>query len=96
MSISQIGVAHRSTPCFSELFLTLKIDAICVRKTNPMSDDPRKAKTLGEACENVDGSFNGIKMISWLSEVLNPGKGIPEEEVLKIWEEVRVKKNQKK
>lgn len=50
--------------------------------------DPRKAKTLGEAAQNPDGTYNGIKALSWLSEVLNPGKGIPEEDVRKIADEV--------
>lgn len=56
--------------------------------------DPRKAKTLGEASDNGDGTFNGAKALSWLSEVLFPGKGIPESEVLAIWEAAKI--NRKK
>ncbi len=57
-----------------------------------MADDPRKAKTLGEACANPDGTYNGLKLMAWLSEAVNPGHGFSEEEVQKIWEEVKAKK----
>lgn len=57
-----------------------------------MSEDPRKAATLGEASQNPDGTFNGLKALSWLSEVLNPGKGIPLAEVQKIAADVIAKK----
>lgn len=40
-------------------------------------EDPRKAKTLGEACQNPDGTYNGIRLMSWLS-------GLPMAEVEKI------------
>ena len=30
-------------------------------------NDPRVAKTLGEACQNPDGSYNGFALLSWLS-----------------------------
>jgi len=43
--------------------------------------DPRKAKTLDEACKNPDGTFNAIRLMSWMSEIFAPGRGIPEEEV---------------
>lgn len=55
--------------------------------------DPRKAKTLGEASLNPDGTYNGLRALSWLSEVLTGGKGLSEEEVTKIAEEVKAKKN---
>ncbi|MGY0794254.1 hypothetical protein ACW7BJ_33320 [Azospirillum argentinense] len=54
--------------------------------------DPRKAKTLGEAAANPDGTFNGARALSWLSEVLNPGKGASEAEVQKLWDQARAKK----
>lgn len=54
--------------------------------------DPRKAQTLGEAAQNPDGTYNAIRALSWLSEVLNPGKGLPEDEVAKIAEEVKARK----
>ena len=57
-----------------------------------MSDDPRKAKTLGEAAQNPDGSYNGLKALAWLSECMNPGKGISVEEIKKMWEEAKAKK----
>ena len=50
--------------------------------------DPRQAKTLEEAAKNSNGTYNGVKLLSWLSEALNPGKGIPEEEVKEIAEKV--------
>lgn len=46
-----------------------------------MIDDPRKAKTVGEACENGDGTYNGYRLLSWLSEAVNPGKGFSFEEI---------------
>lgn len=51
--------------------------------------DPRKANTLGEAAQNPDGTFNGARALSWLSEVLAPGKGVPEEEVQAMWDEAK-------
>lgn len=54
--------------------------------------DPRKAKTLGEACANGDGTYNGIKLMSWLSEACFPGKGLSESEVKKIADDVIEKK----
>lgn len=57
-----------------------------------MSDDPRKAKTLDEASLNPDGTYNGLRALSWLSDVLTGGKGLSEEEVAKIAEEVKAKK----
>lgn len=51
--------------------------------------DPRKAKTLDEAARNEDGSYNGVKALSWLSEVLFPGNGMDEAEVLQLVEEVK-------
>ena len=54
--------------------------------------DPRKAKTLDEAALNPDGTYNGLRALSWLSDVLTGGKGMSEDEVAKIADEVRVKK----
>ena len=56
--------------------------------------DPRKAKTLGEAAQNADGSFNLFKALSWLSEATAPGKGIPEEEVRRMAADILEKKKQ--
>lgn len=53
--------------------------------------DPRKAKTLGEAAQNPDGTFNGAKALAWLSEVLNPGKGVSEEDVQAMWDQERAR-----
>lgn len=54
--------------------------------------DPRKAATLGEAAQNPDGTWNGAKALSWLSEALHPGKGISEQEVQRIWEDAKARK----
>lgn len=51
--------------------------------------DPRKAKSLGEAALNPDGSWNGVRALSWLSEALHPGAGISEDEVRQIAEDVK-------
>jgi hypothetical protein len=55
--------------------------------------DPRTAKTLGEAALNADGTYNGAKALSWLSECLTPGRGLSQEEVQAIFEEVKVKRS---
>ncbi len=51
--------------------------------------DPRKAKSLGEAALNPDGTYNGIRALSWLSAALYPGAGLSEDEVRQIAEEVQ-------
>lgn len=48
--------------------------------------DPRKAKSLGEAALNPDGTYNGIRALSWLSAALYPGAGLSEDEVRQIAE----------
>lgn len=54
--------------------------------------DPRKAATVREASLNPDGTtYNGAKALSWLSEALNPGKGLPEEEIAAMFEEAKRK-----
>ena len=57
-----------------------------------MSDDPRKARTIGEAAGNGDGTYNRFRLLSWLSEALHPGHGIPEETVRADYEAVKRKK----
>lgn len=54
--------------------------------------DPRKATTLDEAAANGDGTFNGARALSWLSEAMNPGKGASEAEVRAAWEVARRRK----
>lgn len=54
--------------------------------------DPRKAKTLGDAALNPDGTYNGLRALSWLSEAINPGKGFSVEEVSKIADRVKAAK----
>jgi len=53
-----------------------------------VSTDPRYAATLDEASKNPDGTYNTYRALSWLSEALNPGKGLPVEEIQKIAKEV--------
>ena len=53
--------------------------------------DPRKAKSLEDAALNPDGTFNGIRALSWLSAALSGGNGISEDEVRQIAEEVKAK-----
>lgn len=60
-----------------------------------MTADPRKANTLDEAARNPDGTYNAIKALSWLSDAINPGRGLPEEEVRKIADEVIARKQKK-
>jgi hypothetical protein len=48
--------------------------------------DPRKAETLEQACANGDGTFNGFRLLSWLSDVTNPGQGLSIEEVEQLAE----------
>lgn len=58
-----------------------------------MTNDPRKAETLQDAALNSDGeTWNGAKALSWLSEAMNPGKGLPEEEVAKMFEEAKARR----
>lgn len=57
--------------------------------------DPRKAKTLDEAAKNPDGTYNGLRALSWLSDVLTSGNGIAIEEVAKIAEDVKERRKGK-
>ena len=60
-------------------------------------NDPRQAKTLDEAALNPDGkTWNGARALSWLSETLNPGRGISEEEVRQMWERAKAKASAKR
>lgn len=54
--------------------------------------DPRKAATLDEACANGDGTYNGARLLSWLSELMNPGKGVSEAEVKAAFEVAKAKR----
>lgn len=56
-----------------------------------MSADPRRAATLDEASANGDGTFNGARALSWLSEAMNPGRGVSEEEVRAVWAAAKAK-----
>uniref|UniRef100_A0AAU7VG85 Uncharacterized protein n=1 Tax=Dinoroseobacter phage vB_DshS_R26L TaxID=3161158 RepID=A0AAU7VG85_9CAUD len=51
---------------------------------------------MGEAALNPDGkTYNGAKALSWLTEVLYPGNGLPEDEVARMFEEAKAKKAQR-
>lgn len=54
--------------------------------------DPRKANTLDEASRNPDGTYNGARALSWLSDVVTGGKGLSEAEVQGIFEDVKARK----
>ncbi|PGH58030.1 hypothetical protein CRT60_08715 [Azospirillum palustre] len=54
------------------------IDRLTAGMGDKGMSDPRGGKTLGEAAMNPDGTFNGARALSWLSEALNPGKGASE------------------
>ncbi|MCP1616963.1 hypothetical protein FBY21_1562 [Pseudomonas sp. SLBN-26] len=50
---------------------------------------------MGQAALNADGkTYNGYRLLSWLSEVLHPGKGLSEAEVREIDAEVRAKRQE--
>ena len=55
--------------------------------------DPRKADTLDEAARNADGTYNGARALSWLSNVLTGGKGVSEAEVMEMFEDVKAKQS---
>lgn len=57
--------------------------------------DPRKAETLDEACKNPDGTYNGYRLLSFLTEATSPGKGMTGEEIKEMATEVFLKKKRK-
>ena len=54
-----------------------------------MNTDPRKASTLDEAARNADGTYDGARALSWLSNVLTGGKGVTEGEVREVFEDAK-------
>ena len=64
-----------------------------MKKPTPI--DPRKALTLDEAALNADGTFNGARGLSWLSEVMNPGRGASEAEVRAAFDAAKAKRKSK-
>ena len=58
-----------------------------------VANDPCKAKTLDEAARNPDGTYNGAKALSWLSDILTGGKGVSEAEVMAEWEKAKARKS---
>jgi hypothetical protein len=58
----------------------------------PNMSDPRKANTLDEAARNPDGTYNGARVLSWLSDVLTGGKGMTEDEVRAMFADAKAKR----
>jgi len=54
--------------------------------------DPREARTLDEAAANGDGTYNGFRLLSWLSEALHPGQGVSEEDIRADYEKIKAAK----
>jgi len=50
--------------------------------------DSRKAETLDEACKNPDGTYNGYRLLSFLTEATNRGKRMTEEEIKEMATEI--------
>jgi hypothetical protein len=57
-----------------------------------MKSDARKADTLDEAARNPDGTYNGARALSWLSDVLTGGKGMSEDEVRAVFADAKAKR----
>ena len=51
-----------------------------------------KAPTLDDAAKNPDGTYNGAKALSWMSEALHPGNGVPVAEVQGMWDGLKAEK----
>lgn len=59
--------------------------------------DPRKAPDLDAASRNPDGTYNGVRALSWISAAVARGlgsksNGLSETEVAQIWQAVQAKK----
>lgn len=57
-----------------------------------MKPDPRKADTLDQAARNPDGTYDGARALSWLSDVLTGGKGVSEDEVRAMFADAKAKR----
>lgn len=55
-------------------------------------DEPHEARTLGEACQNEDGTYNGVRLMQWLFSAMTGGKIIHEDEVRAAWEAAKRKR----
>jgi len=54
-----------------------------------MPEDPRYAPDLRAAAQNADGSYSLPRAMAWMSEVLNPGLGVPEVRVREMIDEAK-------
>lgn len=57
--------------------------------------EPHEAKTLGEACANGDGTYNGLRMMQFLFSAVTGGKEISEQEVQDMWEQAKSRRREK-
>lgn len=60
---------------------------MCGNVDDKMPGDPRLAPDLATAARNPDGTWDGVRALAWMSEALNPGQGLSEEEVRRIAQE---------
>ena len=58
-------------------------------------EELRKVKTLDAAALNPDGTYNGANALSWLSDILTGGKGIPADEIKAMFEAEKAKRGLK-
>jgi hypothetical protein len=49
-----------------------------------MEDDPRYAPTLQAAAMLPDGTWDTLRAITWMTEALKPGGGLPLTEVQRL------------
>lgn len=56
--------------------------------------DPRKADTLDEAARNEDGTYDGARALSWLSDVMTGGKGTPEGEIRAMFADAKANRSE--
>jgi hypothetical protein len=51
--------------------------------------DARYASDLRAAAQNLDGTYSLPRAMAWMSEVLNPGQGVPEARVRELIDEAK-------
>lgn len=60
-----------------------------------MRPEPHEAKTLGEACANGDGTYDGVRLMQFLFSAVTGGKQIATEEVRQMWDEAKAKRERR-
>ena len=53
--------------------------------------DPRDAPDLDQASRNPDGTYDGAKALSWLSNVLTSRQGLTVDEIREAWEDAKAR-----